>query len=321
MTYSFLDLAYDVLKEAEHPLPYGKIWEAAKNKRLTDKLNSKGATPWSTLGSMLSTEILHNAENSKFVKVGNRPQRYFLKSRQHEIDNKKILPDFDDKPATKAVSYKEKDMHPLLSYFVYHNIDFFGERKIFTKTIKHQTTRGRPLSEWLHPDMVGVYFPFEDMEKNVIHLSKSLSANSVFQIFSFELKRELHKGNYRECFFQAVSNSSWAHGGYLVASKIDEDDEFRGELERLVNAFEIGIVHLNVEDIHASRVLFHPEPNKELDWETINKLCTINGDAASFIDRLNTDFNAGQVHRAEYDKILEDPIKYIRETLKVETVE
>ena len=323
MPYSFLNLARDVLKDAPVPLTYGEIWEQAKQSGLVRKLNTQGATPWSSLGAGLSTEILHNPDDSIFVRVGRRPQRYFLKDRLHEVDANAIpkLDELNGATTAKTVGYDEKDLHPLLAYFAYTNDNFSGQRQIYTKTIKHQRTRARALREWLHPDMVGVYFPFEDLEKSVIKLSGSLNSNSVFQLFSFELKRSIDRGNYREYFFQAVSNSSWAHEGYLVAAEISGDDELRRELGRLTNAFGIGVIHLNVKDIAASDVLFRASTKAELDWETINKLCTVNEDFASFINRLNTDFGAGQIHQTEYDAIITDPATYVREKLKIDAVE
>ncbi len=319
MSYSFLDLAEEVLKETSRPLTYKEIWTRAKERGLDVKVGSEGATPWATLSASLSIEILHNSDKPRFVRVGTRPYRYFLKSRKHEIEEVSEVDELNDKPAVEK-SYLEKDLHPLLAYFVATNSEFFGEKEIYTKTIVHHISRGKSLKEWLHPDMVGVYFPFEDFDKSVIELGKSLNSDSV-QTFSFELKKSISKGNYREYFFQAVSNSSWAHEGYLVAAEISEDDELHRELARLTNAFGIGIIHLNIADIHSSRVMFDATNRGKMDWDTMDKLCRANKDFASFIKRLNTDINAGQVHKSEYDKIIEDPTKHIREKLKVKTVE
>jgi hypothetical protein len=46
------------------------------------------------------------------------------------------------------------------------------------------------------------------------------------KFYSFELKKELTFSNLRESFFQAVSNSSWAHEGYLVAAEVSADVSF-----------------------------------------------------------------------------------------------
>ena len=59
--------------------------------------------------------------------------------------------------------------------------------------------------------------------------------------------------NYRESFFQAVSNSSWANEGYLVAAEIIQDDELLSELECLSIAF--GIIQLDITDIDALNIV------------------------------------------------------------------
>lgn len=65
--------------------------------------------------------------------------------------------------------------------------------------------------------------PLEEWEPELIELGE-LSDNNLIKLYSFELKKSLNKGNYREAYFQAVSNSSWAHEGYLVASEIKQDE-------------------------------------------------------------------------------------------------
>jgi hypothetical protein len=40
------------------------------------------------------------------------------------------------------------------------------------------------------------------------------------------MKKNLNFTNLREYYFQAVSNSSWANEGYIVALDIDEDESF-----------------------------------------------------------------------------------------------
>ena len=42
------------------------------------------------------------------------------------------------------------------------------------------------------------------------------------KLWSFEVKRLINISNVRSTFFQAVSNSSWANFGYLVAAELEE---------------------------------------------------------------------------------------------------
>jgi hypothetical protein len=84
--------------------------------------------------------------------------------------------------------------------------------------------------------------------------------------------------NLRECFFQAVSNSSWAHEGYLVALNYDEDEELLSEMRRLSAAFGIGFIKLNPQNIEQSEMIIPAKPKDSVDWETINRLVEENSD-------------------------------------------
>ena len=100
-----------------------------------------------------------------------------------------------------------------------------------------------------------------------------------------EIKREI-KSDYelKKCFFQAVSNSSWANYGYLVAFEISSN--LRDEMERLNQSFGIGIIELQ-SNPYESQVLF-PSRYKELDFQTIDKLCEINKSFEKFITQTET---------------------------------
>ncbi len=171
-------------------------------------------------------------------------------------------------------------------------------------------------NEWIHPDMVGFYLPLEDWRPDVIEFNRLSDSNSL-RLFSFELKRSLVRGNYKEAFFQAVSNSSWAHEWYLVAAEKLQDDEFLAALERLASSFGIGIIHLDPTDIGASTVPCPARTRDTLDWETINKLCEQNSDFEKFRQEVRIDFESKRVHKAEYDEVLKDIQAYTADKLKV----
>jgi hypothetical protein len=317
MAYTFLDLAYDVLKSARDPLTYQEIWEQAKASGLGGKLKTSGKTPWQSLGARLFVDVRDDAD-SRFVKVGKRPTRFFLKEREKEVgaENIKRIEQAEAKKPLPSVSYRERDLHPLLAYFASANPAFNRGRSIYTKTIYHETSQRKGYNEWVHPDMVGFYLPIDDWLPDVIEFNR-LSDNNSIRLFSFELKRALNKANYRESYFQAVSNSSWAHEGYLVAADVLQDDDFLAELERLAASFGIGIIQLDVDDIDSSSILYPARVKSVLDWETINKLCEQNRDFQKFIQDVKIDFESKRIHRAEYDESPKDPALYIREKLKI----
>ena len=141
--YSFLDLAYDVLKTSMTPLTYQEIWQEGKLACLTEKIRTSGKTPWDSMGSQLYIEVRNNIEHSRFFKVGKRPARFFLKDREKELSDEIITLIEKEEQKTKGgtAKYHERDLHPLLTYFVSANPTFNRGRAIFTKTIFHENPR------------------------------------------------------------------------------------------------------------------------------------------------------------------------------------
>lgn len=317
---TYLKLCKGVLQIAERPLSYREIWEKAVNEGITGEVGAGSKTPWQSLSTALFLDIRNNS-NTEFGFEGRNPRRYFLKIREEEFKNlrkqSQVAKREEEREERTKANFHERDLHPLLAYFVHSNLTFLGDRDVYTKTIMHEKSAHASLKEWLHPDMVGVYMPFEEMGEKVIGLNREVGQGSVFRVFSFELKKKLTKKTYRENFFQAVSNSSWAHEGYLVTAEISEDDELHLELERLTNAFGIGIIYLNLANIDDSEIMFPAKPKSFLDWETINKLYDLNEDFTEFIDSVYADLKANRIG-SWYDEILTDPEKYIRTKLKIE---
>lgn len=55
--------------------------------------------------------------------------------------------------------------------------------------------------------------------------------------------------NCRECYFQAISNSSWANEGYLVGRHIDtHNPQLMDLLKRLHASFGIGVIDLRTDE-------------------------------------------------------------------------
>ena len=311
--YTFLDLAESVLGQEPAPLTFQEIWERGTELGFVSRLATTGKTPWQTLGSRLFVDARDNPR-TKFVKVGKNPARFFLRTRQGELSPEDIrggAPPAKERERAARVTYAERALHPLLAYFAYSNTSFNRGRQIYTKTIMHEKTRPGAPSEWIHPDMVGVYFPLEDWNKSLIEFNKA-TGKGALRLYSFEIKKVIDRGNYRESFFQAVSNSSWANEGYLVAAEIQQRDDLLEELERLSNSFGIGLIHLDLEDIDSSLVQYPATHRPYLDWELMNKLCEANDDFEAFIRDVKTDYEGGKIHKSEYDAIVPEPEAYVR---------
>jgi hypothetical protein len=314
MAYTFLDLAFEVLKKADKPLTYQEVWQTGEDLGFAAKIGTVGKTPWQSVGAQLYVDVRDN-ESSRFIKVGKRPARFFLKERSEELTEAITakIDEADERPA--KIGHKESDLHAVLTYFAYANPMFNRGRAVVTKTIHHEKAKKAGYSEWSYPDIVGFSVPLDDWQSDVIAFNE-LSDRNALTLFSFELKRQLTKGTYREAYFQAVSNSSWAHQGYLVAAHIAEDDDLLAELERLASSFGIGIIRLQLSDLSESRVVYPAHPKAHLDWETINKLCEENSDFKAFLQSVRIDVNARKVHRSEYDEVIKDIETYVQKLLK-----
>ncbi|RMF05111.1 HrgA protein, partial [Candidatus Woesearchaeota archaeon] len=216
---TFLDLAELILEKIRKPLSVSEIWSTAVELGLADKISTSGKTPWKTMGAQIYLDIRDNP-NTKFFQYSKRPARFYLKKYSSESF---VLSDSEQSLFDSRKKFQERDLHPLLVKFANANVNF----KAHLKTIFHESSskNKKGFNKWLHPDIVGVYFPFSDFNEATLRLQESLSINSV-KLFSFELKIKLDLSNLRESYFQAVSNSSWANEGYLVALNISEDPDF-----------------------------------------------------------------------------------------------
>ena len=295
MALTFLQLAEKVLQEAAVPMSVDQIWAEATSRGYVNDLNGSGKTPAHTLGSQLYVNV-KTGDTSKFVGVGSRPKRFYLRSRHSEMNLSDAVLVAEDVSSSVTGLFLEKDLHPFLAYFALAS-GFCGG--VYTKTLSHSKSNKSSFAQWMHPDMVGCYFPdWHDETKN---LSQVLG-NPPLRLFSFEIKRELSFPTLRSSFFEAVSNSSWANQGFLCAAQISEDPSFHEELQRLSESFGIGVIKIDITDPDDSKVLF-PAHERTIDWEFVDKLCKLNPDFRAFLKRVKIDF-VSQLHKSEYDPVL-----------------
>lgn len=296
MAYSFLILAKDVLEKENIPLSVEEMWKSAEEYGFLEKLSSSGKTPIRTLSARIYIDLKNN-KDTIFEQVSKRPAKFFLKGRTAG------LKEYEEKKQHKKILQKhifgERTLHILLSSFVNSDEHF----KCFAKTIYHENSKREKSgkNKWLHPDIVGVHFPFESYTENTLKLFDILKVNP-YKLYSFEMKIDINLSNLREYYFQAVSNSSWAHEGYLVALQIADDPELIDEIRRLNNAFGIGVIRLDAEHFMQSEILFSAKEKESLDWETINRLVDSNPDFKKFLDDLMEDIKIGKV-KSKYDDV------------------
>lgn len=296
MAITFLQMAQKVLEEEKKPLSSSEIWQLAVNKGYDKLVESKGKTPWSTLAALIYVDVRDNP-STNFFPLGARPIRVILKSQKESLNG--ITLDATKIPEVKTlkIEFLEKDLHPLMVYYGSLYL------KAYLKTISHSKSDKKSYGEWVHPDIVGCYFPYKDWGGEVVEVS-TMMGNTAVKLFSFELKRELSIANIRESFFQAVSNSSWANEGYLAAAIIDTDTDFMYELKRLSTSFGIGVIKLDISDPDSSEILLQAKSKDFIDWDTVNKISSINSDFRDFLNRIKNNMKNQEIRKEKYDTVM-----------------
>ncbi|WP_179019901.1 HTH domain-containing protein [Winogradskyella forsetii] len=265
------------LEAEKRTLTYLEVYNLIEQRKYYTWENAR--TPADTIAAQLGRFIRKNDKRVKRIK-GKKGFEYYLAKYENELNLSEVIAKVvEPKRTTKSKTYQERDLHILLSSYLNTN-------NTYSKTIYHEHSRNSKDNhqKWIHPDMIGINF-LNLKNKSSQALMKVINKADAFDITSYEIKREI-KSDYelKKCFFQAVSNSSWANYGYLVAFEISSN--LRDEMERLNQSFGIGIIELQPNP-YESEVLF-PSRYRELDFQTIDKLCVINKSFEKFITQTET---------------------------------
>lgn len=257
-------------------------------------------TPMATISAILGDFIRLGDSRVKRIKKSGT-YFYYLSKNEQTIGVEVLTGDIDEKPVKtikteKVKSFQERDLHKLLCSYL-KNTD------TYSKTIFHEQSNGKDNNQiWTHPDMVGIKFLNLQSKASQIFL-KSINRVDTFKLSSYELKKEINSDSeLKKAFFQAVSNSSWANYGYLVAFEFS--DSLKEEMERLNQSFGIGIIELNANP-YQSKLLF-PATYRDLDFKTIDKLCKINNEFEKFIEQTEKLMTASEKYISGAEKELEE---------------
>lgn len=235
-------------------------------------------TPRNTIATVCGDFIRKGDSRVKRTKQGGS-FLYYLTKDEPKLNFDIIYPseDTEVKKSTFTNTYEERSLHKLLS-------SFLKTSNTFSKTIFHeQSNKGKDNNQiWTHPDMIGIQF-LNLQNKASRNLHKAINKLDTFKISSYEIKKEINSDNeLKQAFFQAVSNSSWANYGYLVAFEFS--DNLFEEIERLNQSFGIGVIELNA-NAYQSKILFQPKYHG-LDFKTIDKLCKMNREFEKFVEQV-----------------------------------
>jgi hypothetical protein len=279
---------------------YMEIYEHIVKQKYYDFGTAK--TPSATISALLGDFIRNGDTRVKRIKQEGGTYSYYLTKNEQNIEIEILSGSTETILNTeikqkKVKSYDERDLHKLLSTYL-------KNQGIYSKTIFHeQSTYGKDNNQiWTHPDMVGIKFLNLQTRASQDFL-KAINRVDTFKLSSYELKKEINSDSeLKKAFFQAVSNSSWANYGYLVAFEFS--DSLIEEIERLNQSFGIGVIELN-SNPYQSKVLFQPK-YKELDFKTIDKLCKINREFEKFIEQTEKLMTAEERYYKATEKELDE---------------
>ncbi|ERI80951.1 hypothetical protein HMPREF1981_03523 [Bacteroides pyogenes F0041] len=282
------------LEELEQGGTYKEVFQHIKEKNYCDFSNAQ--TPEQTVSARLGGFIRHGDNRVKRVKNSDNTYSYYLAQNEKKINTLPILSNNNKTTDKVKHSYKERDLHPLLTTFLKNN-------NIYGKTIFHeQSNKHDEYQKWVHPDIIGAKFT-EFGNKTCQDFFKATNHTNAVEIYSYEVKKELTSDyELKKSFFQAVSNSSWANYGFIAAFEIGSN--LLDELERLNHSFGIGVIHI-MPNPFESKLLF-PAKHRSLDFKTIEKLCIINKEFNKFFEQLEKIITAEPKFARDVKKGMED---------------
>ncbi|WP_187847173.1 COG2958 family protein [Helicobacter pylori] len=299
-----IEIVQSVL-EITGPIKVTEIYDRAKELfekgEITKMFDYGGNTPDRSVSASIYT-ALNKGEELPFLKTQEKPVLIALKGASKELGlNAQKISAPSAKIAHNKIAH-ERDLHPFLTYMAIHNENL----KCYTKTIFHEESVKSPkgMDRWLYPDMVGVRFLHAELSnENLIAFSKKFDTLPV-KLVSFELKKEISVNNCRECYFQAISNSSWANEGYLVGRHIDtHNPQLMDLLKRLHASFGIGVIDLRTDE-DKSAILLNAKYKEKIDYTVASELSAKNEKFSGFLKSV-VDYDPNHQHRYkdEFDEV------------------
>ncbi len=262
------------------------------------KQNSQSVSTDAELLTQLVSEIsAHQTRTQKRypeLKITEgRPRKYYYseKSDSEEVEAAECS------PSKLAGGYGEYSLYPLLSQFLWNEYGIYSKRIDEKRSSKKQGTKG---NHWLHPDVVGMEDLGADWHQEVKDCVKEYSDKRT-KLWSFEVKMLINRSNVRDCYFQAVSNSSWANFGYLVAAEIEVGQGTYKELRMLCAAHGIGVLKLDVDNPADSQVLIPARERDDIDWDMLNRLAKENGDFIKYVKLVKQFYLIGEASEKDWD--------------------
>ena len=299
--FDFNEAVYEFLKS--HPNTPFKLSEIAKKIQElypteAMKKQNKSKNPDTSFVTQFANELVAHRKNTLTnshpeIRCLVGPYRLFYTEQTIEEDakNQDIKIETTNNETTqnnsKGKKYCEHDLYPILIKKLFeHQFNIYSMR-IDEK--RSTNSYGQNGNKWLHPDIVGV----QDTAGNWSNSIKTITGQDTtkLKLWSFEVKLKINMSNVRECFFQTVSNSSWANFAYIVA--VNVDDKALVELNLLCQAHGIGLLLLSNTGDENCELSFYElnfvipaKENTLVDWNIVNRISSENTDFKEYVERI-----------------------------------
>lgn len=231
-----------------------------------------------------------------------RPKQYYYSTTIADNDEINRLPDVVPSNNTEITELMECDLYPKLCKYLW------TEFKLYMKRIDERKSSNRfgpDGNKWLFPDLVGMENLSEEWEEGVRSCVNEYGDRRV-RLWLFEVKRKITRKDVRRFWFQAVSNSSWANFGYLVAADIEESGDVMKELRMLSAAHGIGLIQLDPENPDESIILIPSRERDSIDWDACSRLAKENSDFRFFIKLIRQFHQTGDSQSRYWDTHIEE---------------
>jgi hypothetical protein len=225
-----------------------------------------------------------------------RPRRYYWTEKSETEEVEAVEGDYEERVGDVALANSstprvlERDLYPMLVDFISSEVGATAFR-INESTASNR--RGAGGNKWLYPDIVAIEALTSGMNKEVIGALQH-SGERRARVWSFEVKRLLNRSNVREAYFQAVSNSSWASFGYLVAAEIEGVDTLR-EIQMLYGVHGIGLIEIDMESPTESVLRIPAREKLSIEWSMCSRLADENRDFSAVMKRLRQFYQTGDL--------------------------
>jgi hypothetical protein len=234
-------------------------------------------------------------KNPELKVTADRPRKYYYSDQSDaaEVAAAEAIP--SQQASAGQSPPGEHELYPKLVSFL------LGQLKIYSMRIDEKTSsnkNGPNGNHWLHPDLVGLQDLGADWDPAVRDCVKHYFDKRT-ALWSFEVKVIVNRSNVRMSFFQAVSNSSWANLGYLVAAEVSDDS--LAELRMLSAAHGIGVIALNKDDPAESDILIPAREQKAIDWDSANRLAKENKDFMRYLKLVKQVYQTGENRPQDWD--------------------